>query len=87
MKYLPWAVAAVSFAAGWVGFTWLVIPALAVVTTFLVFNLRRAQLAREAHRVGRPNMVVEGLYLYVLQVLILGLAYLVGYFLSNAVPL
>ena len=87
MKYLPWIIAAICFGAGWIGFAWLIVPALAVVTTFLVFNLRKAQLASEKHRAGPPNMVVEGLYLYVLQVLVLGLAYLVGYFLANAVPI
>jgi|GEM_PF-3965520 len=47
----------------------------------------RMKQAREAQGAGRPNMIAEGAYLFVLQLLILGGGYMLGFLLANAVPI
>ena len=74
--YLGWS------AGGGSNLVWLV--PLAVINVFIVGSLRMKQ-AREAQSATRPNVIVEGGYLFVLQILILGMCYLLGFLIANAV--
>ena len=87
MKYIPFAVAALAAVAGFFGLRVWIVLALALVNVALVSRNRLKQAREAPQQVAPPNILVEGAYLLVLQVLILGLSWLVGYFFANAIPI
>ena len=87
MKYVPFVVAALAAIAGVLGMRVWVVLVLALVNVALVSGNRLRQARNAPQQVAPPNVLVEGAYLLVLQVLILGLCWLVGYFFANAIPI
>jgi|GEM_PF-5688157 len=81
-RYIPLVFAAMSGVLGYTGRPFLFVLMLAVISMVIVSGDRMRQVRRESHRAGQPNIVAEGAYLLVLQVLILGLAWSLGYFMG-----
>ena len=89
LRYLPMLSALIAGVLGWLagGGQYLVyLLPLAVLNVGLLGSDRIRQ-ARETSGTGEANVIVEGIFLFVLQLVILGLCYLLGFFFANAVPL
>ena len=82
MKFLPLLLAVLSAVLGYTGRPFLFVVVLAFVSMLVVSGYRMRQVRQTPHRVGKPNVFAEGAYLFVLQVLILGLAWSLGYFIG-----
>ena len=81
-RYMPLLFAAFSALLGYTGRPFLFVVVLAFVSMLIVSGDRMRQVRQTPHRVGKPNVFAEGAYLFVLQVLILGLAWSLGYFMG-----
>ena len=82
LRYVPYFFAALSFVLGYGAITFLAVIGLALVSVFIIAPDRMEQVRNQPQRVGKPNMLVEGGFLFVLQLLIFGMLYGVGYFLA-----
>lgn len=81
-RYIPYVLATAALLAGVFGQPPVTILVLAVLAVIVVAPDRLRQARAQSQRTGPPNAVVEGAYLLVLQTLILGAAYGLGYFLA-----
>lgn len=84
MRYLGYALIIAAFAAGYVGFHPLIIPALALVSTAIYASFRRKALKRQSLAPDQ-NMILDGAFLLAVQTIIMFTAYILGWFLINKV--
>ena len=89
LRIVPLITALIAFGMGWLagGGQYLIyLLPLAAINVFILAPDRLRQV-READPVGGANPIAEGAFLFILQLAILGFAYLLGFFFANAVPL
>ena len=82
LQYLGYVGIAIAVYAGIAPWHPGVVLILALFTTFLFSGARAKSRKREVHR-EKPNMMMEGAFLYAGQVLIMFIAYLIGWFYVN----
>ena len=86
---IPIAMLALAIFLGWItqGGQRLVFLLPMAILNVVAIAAPRMKQVREAPGTERPNMIAEGLYLFVLQLLILGGGYMLGFLFANAVPI
>ncbi len=82
MKYLGYVIVLAAFAAGYLGFHPAVILAAAGLS-MLIFASARRKALKEQPQAPDQNMVFDGAYLLVGQVLIMFAVYILGWFFAN----
>jgi len=83
MKYLGYAIIALSFAAGFLQYPAIFILLFALVST-LVFAKARRKTVKETPMQQEQNMILDGMFLFALQAMIMFVAYLLGIFAASA---
>ena len=83
IQLLGYLVIAAAFYAGFAPLHPLVIPALALVSTF-IFAAARRQAAKADERALTPSALSDGAYLFAGQVMIIFFVYIFGYFMASA---
>ena len=89
LRFVPVITALVAGALGWFagGGQYLVYLLPLAALNVLILAPDRLRQVRANDPVGGANPLVEGAFLFILQLAILGFAYLLGFFFANAVPL
>lgn len=82
MKFLPYLTLIVSFVLGYLSFPFGLVFVVAVVSAFLLFSKRRAQL-RSQPQAPDQNMVLDGAFLMVQQTLIHFVVFALGLFVMR----
>jgi len=82
MQYLGYVVMAIAFYVGFALMHPISIIVLALISTFLFASARARAARKETHSVG-TNPLLDGMYLFVLQALIMFTVYILGYFMST----
>jgi hypothetical protein len=82
MKFLPYLTLIASFALGYLGYPFVFVFVVAVVSAFLVFPKRRYQLRNQPQAPDR-NMVLDGFFLVAQQTLIHFVVFALGIFLMR----
>lgn len=82
MKFLPYLTLIVSFVLGYLSFPFGLVFVVAVVSAFLLFSKRRAQL-RSQPQASDQNMVLDGAFLMVQQTLIHFVVFALGLFVMR----
>ncbi len=83
MKYLGYAVLALSFAAGFLSFPIPLVIVFALASTLIFASSRRKSL-KETPMAPDQNMLLDGAFLFALQVLIMFVAFLLGIFAASS---
>jgi flagellar biosynthesis protein FliP len=82
MKFIPYILIALSAAAGWLHLPALVIIAPAFLSAFIHLKARRKAL-QETPQAPDQNMLIDGIFLFFQQFLIMGLAFLLGLYATT----
>jgi uncharacterized membrane protein len=83
MKYLGYAIIALSFTAGFLNYAPMLILLCAFLST-LVFASARRKTLKETPMQQEQNMILDGMFLFALQAMIMFVAYLLGIFAASA---
>ncbi|MBC6404052.1 MAG: hypothetical protein GDA39_06560 [Hyphomonadaceae bacterium] len=86
MQYLTYPVILVALYAGYAPFHPVSVVILALVSMLALMSARRAAMKDEPHRLG-ASMILDGIYLFAGQALIMFASYLLGWFMANRVTL
>ncbi len=83
MKYLGYAVLALSFIAGFFQYPALLVLLFALMST-LIYAARRRKVLKATPMAPDKNMLLDGAFLFALQSMIMFVAYLLGIFANSA---
>ena len=84
MKYLGYLLILACFAAGYNSIHILVVIVTALLSTFIYASERRLALKTQVHAPDQ-NMLLDGAFLLVLQLLIMFMVYILGWFMANRI--
>jgi len=82
IQYLGYLIIAAAFYAGFKPWHPLVVPVLALISTFIFASARR-QATKADERALTPSPLSDGAYLFAGQIMIIFTLYIFGYFLSS----
>lgn len=86
MKYLAYILLVIAFVVGHQSWHPLFIPSLALGATLMLTSVRRKHVKARPHT-ENVNMVLDGAFLFAVQLLIMFTVYILGYFIANRVPI
>lgn len=84
MKYIPYALILVSFALGYLGFPYFLIAVMALASAAILSAARRKQLKNQPQAPDQ-NMILDGAFLLVQQLLIHFVVFALGLFLARMI--
>ena len=74
MKYIGYIIILIAAIAGFYRFYPAIMVVLALVSTFVMSTDRKKHVTEQT-KVGRPNMIIDGMYLFFVQLLIIFVVY------------
>ena len=85
MQYLDYICLIGAFVVGFMSWHPIFLLLLALMTTFLFMSARRSHVKARPHT-ENANMIVDGAFLFAVQIMIIFTVYAIGDFLANRVP-